>query len=175
MTAYTEVAAGDDILAATIDDILRATLNKPRGRIRQTTTQTGIVNSTNTALTFTTEDIDSHGYHSTSSNTSRVTPLLAGDYRVTGSLSLGGNTDYTQVQVFLALNGTALAPACRITPGATSQTLVIGTTAIISCNGSTDYFEVWYQATRSGAGTTSTAVSAQFASALEWEYIGPTQ
>ena len=175
MTAYTNVFAGDQILAITTVDILDGTLNKPRGRVRQTTTQTGIVNSTNTALTFTTEDIDSHNYHSTSVNPSRVTPLLAGDYRVSGALSLGGNTDYTQVQVFLAKNAAALAPACRIVPGTSSQTLVIGTTAIIQCDGATDYFEVYYQATRSGAGTTSTAVSAQFASILEWEYVGRSQ
>lgn len=150
-------------------DLLNDNLGRPAGRLRQGTAQTGIVNSTATAITFTASDeIDTDGFHSTSTNTSRVTPTVAGLYQVQGGVAIAGATDFTAVQAYLALNGSALAPAHRITPGTASQTLVLPVSALIQCNGSTDYFEIYYVATRSGAGTSSTVVSAQFACVLEW-------
>lgn len=168
------VFAGDIINAVDINDIFDVTVDKPIGRIRQGTAQTGITNSTNTMVTFTaTDEIDTHAFHNPASNSSRVTPTVAGTYRVTGGVALGGNTDYTQVQAFLAKNGTALAPAHRITPSATSNTLVLPVSALIECNGSTDYFEIGFNASRSGAGTSATVVSVQFACVLEWELTRP--
>lgn len=160
------MAAGDIIYASDFA--------KPIGRIRQGTAQTGIVNSTATAVTFAAADeIDTDNFHDPATNNTRVTPTIAGTYHVTGGVAIAGATDYTQVQCYLAKNGSALAPAHRITPGATSNTLVLPVAAKIECNGSSDYFEIWFQLTRSGAGTSGTAVSAQFASVLEWEFVRP--
>jgi hypothetical protein len=168
---YANVAAGDVINASTINDLIRFALNKPVGRLRQGTAQTGIVNSTTTAVTFAAGDeIDTDNFHDIATNNTRVTPTVAGVYRVTGAVSIAGNTDYTQVQCFFQKNGTALAPAHRITPSATSNTLVLPVSAEIQCNGTTDYFEIAFNLSRSGAGTAGTAVSSQFASVLEWAW-----
>lgn len=169
---YTEVAAGAPISASTINDLIRYGPNKPAGRIRQGTAQTGVLNTTATAITFAAADEnDTHAFHDPTTNNTRVTPTVAGIYRVTGGVAIGGQTDFTQVQAYVGRNGTALAPAHRITPGATSNTLVLPVSAEVQCNGSTDYFEIYYQASRSGAGTSATVVSSQFASVLEWEWV----
>lgn len=168
------VFAGDVIYASDINTIDAATVARPVGRIRQGTAQTGIANTTATAITFTAADeIDTGGFHNTSTNTSRVTPTVAGLYQVQGGVALGGATDFTVVQAYLARNGSALAPAFRFTPSASAQTLVMPVSAMIECNGSGDYFEIYYIASRSGAGTTSTVVSAQFACVLEWALVRP--
>ncbi len=163
------VFGGDVILASDINALIAASSERPAGRMIQTVAQTGIVNNTMTPVTFTTEQFDTAGVHSTSVNTSRVTPTTAGIYRVMGSVSISGATDYTAAEVVVLVNGSAVAPAFRITPSATSNTLVLRATAYVECNGTTDYFEVGYRVARSGAGTSSTAVSSQFASVLEWE------
>lgn len=166
----TVVAGGDKTNAADVN----SWLDRPIGRIRQGTAQSGIVNSTATAVTFAaTDEIDTHNFHDIVTNNTRVTPTVAGTYTVDGAVAIAGNTDYTQVQVYLAKNGTAMAPAHRITPGATSNTLELQTRAKIDCDGVSDYFEVFFQLTRSGAGTSGTVVSVQFASVLEWELARP--
>jgi len=167
---YTTVAAGDPIYAVTINDLIGYGPNRPAGRMVQTVAQTGIANATQTAVTFTTEDYDTHNFHSTSSNTSRVTPTVAGLYTVRGAVSVIGQTDYTFVESTLRFNGaTYMAPATRLTPSATTGTLIVPVAASIACNGTTDYFELTFRLTRGGAGTSGTVISLQFASVLEWE------
>jgi hypothetical protein len=168
---YTTVGAGGIIYAQTINDLIAYGPNKPTGRIRQGTAQTGLTSGANVAITFAAADeIDTHNFHDIAVNNTRVTPTVAGIYRVSGGVCVSGQTDYTQVQAFLAKNGTGIAPAHRITPGTTTQTLVLPVSAEIQCNGSSDYFEIYGSATRSGAGNWATAVSVQFASVLEWTW-----
>lgn len=168
---YTEVGAGGIIYAQTINDLIRYGPNKPCGRIRQGTAQTGLASGASVAITFAAADeIDTHNFHDIAVNNTRVTPTVAGVYAVKGGVSLAGANDYTQVQAFLAKNGNALAPAHRITPGTTTQTLVLPVACEIQCNGSTDYFEIYGQATQVDAGVWATAVSSQFACVLEWTW-----
>lgn len=172
----TPFEVGDPVTA----DALNEQFDPPTGRLVQTVAQTGIADNTTTAVTFTTEDLDTEGFHSTSSNTSRVTPTVAGWYRVYGSVAFGGQDDWQFLEVFLRKNGsTGIPPAFRITPysGANplNTTQVVGCTALIECNGSTDYFEVCFRGQDVGAGSNiGTVVSAQFASVLEWEFVRPS-
>ena len=166
-------ASGDRIYAADVDDLEDQTTGAPIGRLVQTVAQTGIASNTATAITFTTEDVDSHGYHDNATNNSRVTPTLAGWYRVSGAVCIAGATDYTVFEAVIGKNGTAIAPATRTAPNATSNTLLNPASALVECNGSSDYFELRFRATK-GAGTISTAVSSQFASVLEWEFVRPS-
>lgn len=54
-----------------------------------------IANATDVAITFPTEDVDTDGGHSTSSNTSRYTAQTSGQYWVSGAYhSTGAATDY---------------------------------------------------------------------------------
>jgi hypothetical protein len=165
------MAAGDRIFWTDVDEAIEP----PSGRLVQTVAQTGITSGTSTATTYTTEDLDSHNFHSTAVNTSRVTPTVAGWYDVRGAICLAGATDYTILECFLRKNGaTGIAPAFRTTGvSASSQTLVFGTNALIEVNGSTDYFENMLRVTKT-AGTISTAISSQFACVLEWVYVRPS-
>ena len=164
------VFGGDIIYAADINAIFNATLDKPIGRLTQAVQQTGIVNNTMTAATFTTEVFDTHDFHSTSVNTSRVTPTTEGTYLVRGSVAIQGQTDYTTVEVVILKNGTAQPPATRLPPTTASQTTMLPASCYVDCNGSTDYFEIGFRLNRSGAGTSGTAgISSQFATTLEWE------
>lgn len=167
------MAAGDEITWADIDEIQDQTIRAPIGRLVQTVAQTGIASNTTTAVTFTTEDIDSHNYHDTGSNTARVTPLMAGTYAVNGSVSLAGAADHTIVEAFIRKNGaTGVAPSFRLAATFGNQTLVYGTRALVECNGSSDYFEVCLRVTKT-AGTVATVISSQFASVLEWSLERP--
>jgi len=58
--------------------------------LRKSTGQT-LANETITAITWDTEEFDTDGYHSTSSNTSRITVPKAGKYLITASLSYASN------------------------------------------------------------------------------------
>lgn len=170
--SYASVGAGGIIYAQVINDLINYGPNKPHGRIRQggAGVQTGLASGATVAITFTSADeIDTGNFHDPAgANPSRVTPTVAGLYLVKGGVSIAGQTDFTQVQAAIAKNGAAFAPAERITPSATANTLVLTTHATIQCNGTTDYFEIVASATRSGAGTWATVASLQFASVLEW-------
>jgi hypothetical protein len=135
--------------------------------------QTGIATNTTTAVTFTTEDLDSEGYHDTGALTSRVTPLVAGYYDVRGSVSIAGAADHTILEAVIRRSGsTSLAPAFRLAATFGNQTLVFGTQAFVECNGTTDYFEVCLRVSKT-AGTVATVISSQFASVLEWKLTRP--
>jgi hypothetical protein len=147
----------------------------PVGRIRQTTVQTGLTDNTAFAVTFDSEDFDSHSFHSTSSNNSRVTPTVAGYYRVSGIVTMGGQTDYTGIDAYIRTTGvTPTNGAARLTPSATSTTIGVAVNDIVVCNGTTDYFELVGRADRTGGGTSATAASAFLGSVMQWDYIGPT-
>lgn len=147
----------------------------PTGRIRQTAAQTGLVDATIFAVTFDVEDFDTHNFHSTSSNTSRVTPTVAGYYQVDGVVCAAAQSDYVALDAIIRTNGTTSQQgATRITPSAVSTTSAIPVSAKVLMNGTTDYFEVTARFDRSGNGNSATAVSAFLGSTLEWTYIGPT-
>lgn len=163
--------AGQIMLDEDFDEIQAASSEKPLGRLVQTVAQSGLASAAYSAMTFTTEALDTHGFHDTAVNNSRVTPTVAGWYRVHGAICTVGQTDYTTIEVVLRKNGSSnLSPATRLNLRNDSQTTVIPVTALIDCNGTTDYFELVLRPTRSGAGTTSTSVASQFATTLEWQY-----
>lgn len=159
-------------LATDINTDVDVIAKPPAGRLVQQSgaTQGPFSSGTLAAITFgaSSEELDTHGFHSTSSNTTRVTPTVAGWYRVNGAVSFTGSGSYTSLEARIRTNGaTNIAPAGKISPGAGSATQVIGCSTLVSCNGSGDYFELI------GVGTGaswSTVVSSQYASVLEWKY-----
>lgn len=81
--------AGGRVLAESDDAILdRIELlsNMPTAHLRQTSAQT-LTTGVTTAILFGVEDIDTHGGHSTVSNTSRYTCQVAGTYQLSGYIS----------------------------------------------------------------------------------------
>lgn len=67
-----------------------ARLNPIIADLRQTTAQT-LPNNTWVALLFQAEDIDTHGGHSTTSNTGRYTCTLAGTYMFNGAVAFASH------------------------------------------------------------------------------------
>ncbi len=61
-------------------------------------------NATHTILTWNSETYDTDNYHSTSSNTSRITIPTTGYYRVTAQCNLGATGDATVMRIYK--NGT---------------------------------------------------------------------
>lgn len=173
---YATVAAGDPIYASTINDLIGFGPNKPIGRLVASGTQS-IPDATQTAITFSTEDLDSSNFHSTSSNTSRVTPAKAGWYRVKGTYFCGASADYATVDCAIGKNGTTIAPADRRTfsTAATqvSNALSAQCEAMVSCNGSTDYFELIAFQDNAANVAKNTNQSSRFSSVLEFEFVCP--
>jgi hypothetical protein len=103
------------------------------------------------------EIIDPLAWHSAVTNTDRITPNIAGVYRVTGNVSFANNaTNVRRTEVLL--NGTTIGT------GATSSTYGnnVQASVVVQLNGTTDYFTVTgYQ--DSGSSLTATArVSVEF-------------
>jgi hypothetical protein len=119
------------------------------------------------------EEWDTPSFHDTVTQNTRVTPTVAGKYLVHGAVSLAGRTDYLFLEAVIAKNGTAIPPASRMSPGANNTTEVHNAWAMVICNGSGDYFEVQARHGNTAAVAVNTVVSAQFASVLEWVYLGP--
>lgn len=76
-------------LEAVLDQIVFLT-QPVVAELRATSVQS-LTNGTGTAVNFDAEDIDSHGGHSTSVNTSRYTAQIAGWYQCTGAVSFASN------------------------------------------------------------------------------------
>jgi hypothetical protein len=134
--------AGQIVLDTDFDAIEQGSSQRPVCRVVANAVQS-IPDNTQTAITFGQEDIDTHGAHSTSSNTSRVTPTVAGIYDARGTIHLSARGDYTAVNVIIRKNGTTnIAPAER----AGNNTAIVAsswaTSVLIDMNGTTDYLEI---------------------------------
>lgn len=104
-----------------------------------------IPDNTLTALSFGAENLDSHGFHSTTVNPTRVTPTIAGIYRVYASLFLAGRTDYATVKLVTRKNGAELAPCASWGNLDNAVTHGFSYTGLVVMNGTTDYVEICVQ------------------------------
>ncbi len=167
--AYTEVASGAVINASTINDIIRATLNRPTGRLVASGAQ-ALADNTQVAILFSTEAFDSANFHSTSSDTSRVTPSKAGQYRFSATGFFESQASPVFSDVNFRFNGTThLAPAERVGVPPAGSAFSLACTVLIEMNGTTDYIELMMRQDSGGADNTNQSV--QYSSVLEWEYV----
>ena len=124
-----------------------------------------------TAITFGSgsEEIDTHGFHDTASNTSRITPTVAGYYRFYGAVFFPGFTDYVNMQCWVRKNGsTSLYPAGRRENLALNQTVSLSCLTVAFMNGSGDYVELMaLQDNSASAARTTTAVDSASAPAAK--------
>lgn len=169
--AYTEVAAGDIILASTINDIIQYGLNRALVRLVQSSAQS-IPDATLTALTFTgTEDIDTYGFHDPTTNSSRITPNIPGTYLFFGAYFTGAASSPANIDCSVRKN------AATVTPTGSRDTLgAIATSqwgqAIFDMNGSTDYAELI--AFQDSAGAVNSNVSLRLTSHFSCILLGYT-
>lgn len=109
-----------------------------------------IPDATWTALTLGSESFDTDGWHSTSSNTDRITPTLAGIYRV--EIQVAFEPDPAGMRgVRILKNGSTKVGGVQLpaSPAGTMTLLYAATT--MNANGTTDYFSTECYQT-SGAG-----------------------
>lgn len=172
-------AVGDLVLAADWNDYVKGVRDfliagKPVAVAKQTVAQSGWTSATYTAVTFTTEDLDRDGQHSTVSNTSRFTiGGTLGWWRLSGVVTITGNTNTTLARAGFALNGSIIGgTVSSIAPASTSNALAIATHAmLVEATAAGDYVELmgWVTA---GAGTLGTNVTGTFQSGVCLEYLG---
>lgn len=132
------------------------------------TTNQSIANATGTFITFGSENFDSSSFHSTSSNTSRLTiPAgLGGYYRVSGSVRMNPSAVGRRL-LQLSFNGASNIKAFEATPNATGE-VSTSINAIVQLSVA-DYVELsMYQDTGGALSTVGTQQSTFF----EIEYLG---
>jgi hypothetical protein len=163
--------AGQLIEDADWDSIEQSSSERPIGRLVASSSQ-ALADNTQVAVTWASEEIDTHNFHSTSVNTSRVTPTVPGVYEVRGTgffeaqatPNPTGGSDVT-----IRKNGsTMIPPAWRFVPPATFAFSGM-TTVLVEMNGSTDYFELMLRQDSAGADNTNSSV--QYTSVLEWKKV----
>jgi hypothetical protein len=102
-----------------------------------------VATSTNTKLTATTVAFDTN----TNFASSRFTPTVAGYYQINATVACGASaTGYVQVSIFK--NGSSYLSGSAVANSSVGPNL--STSTLISCNGSTDYIEIYSFQTSGG-------------------------
>lgn len=168
------LAAGQVALDEDFAAIAAASTEKPIVQLYQSVGQS-IPDNTLTALTFGAENFDSHGFHSTSVNPSRVTPNVAGVYRCTGHLFLQPVTTLTYFRSMLRKNGaTQLAPAAGWGNIVNAVGHQISFTVLAEFDGLTDYAEMCVTQDNTANSALNTIASNPYITMFEMEYVrGP--
>ncbi len=168
------VLGGNKTMVADIND-LEATVTaeqqygsqRPMTLVRQSTTGQTIADNTTTVITFptatSTEEYDDLGWHNGASNTSRITPTIAGRYRIKAHLCWAANTTLTASTMNILKNGATIVASGNIKPNTTDNLACFGGTLEwwADANGTTDYFEfsVNQQSTANASQTTNISAS----------------
>ena len=170
--------SGDPVLAIDSQSIVASTTGRPLIRLVQQTTQT-LADNTAVAMQFGagSEDIDTHNYHDTATNNTRITPTLAGYYRFDFSVMFGARADYANYNAWIRKNGSSnMAPAFRASwnaTGASSNAPTAADSVIVAMDGVSDYVELIAQQDNIANVSSSTNASVQFSSTLQGEYLRP--
>jgi hypothetical protein len=168
------LTAGQIALDTDFAAIEAASTTKPVVQVYLSGVQS-IPDNTLTALSFGSENFDSHGFHSVSVDPSRLIPNIAGIYRMTGVVYFAGRTDWSQVKVVSRKNGsTELAPSMEWGNVVTTGTHGFRYSGLIAFNGTTDYVEMCVLQ-NNGANVAVNALAGNPSiSLIEMEYIrGP--
>lgn len=131
-----DFTTGEVLTAANVDAYLN---NSIYCQARQTVSQ-NLLDSTMTALTFTTEDFDTDSIHDTGSNTSRFVCQTAGVYMLSGGMGIAANLT-GQRYVQWAKNGTAINGSATRATGAANTNAVAPRTIFVTLAVS-DYIEL---------------------------------
>lgn len=117
--------------------------NMPAFSARRSTSQTGIASGTATKVQLTVEDFDTANAFDNATNY-RFTPQVAGYYQMSGSVYITGAT-ITTVATLIRKNGSDVLTTFFTGPSTGDQKLAVS--GLLYLNGSTDYVELFGQAT----------------------------
>lgn len=163
------MSAGDKANWADVADAIRP----PLVRLVQQAAQS-LTSGVAAAITFGagSEEIDTHNFHDTVTNNTRITPTKAGYYRLTGQVNIVAGTALVQILGLLRKNGANVDPLMPWRPDAASNAATCAiVTAMVSMNGTTDYVELICQQNSGGAINTNAAAGQR--SVFELEYRSP--
>lgn len=165
--------AGAIVEESDISELEASSSEKPLVKLIQQTAQS-LANATNTDLTFGagSTDIDTHGFHSETVNTARITPTVAGYYRCKMHLHMGtAGANYTQLVVGLSKNGTRVDPHMVTRPDPTTAANGTMAETMVACDGVSDYLTMTVNQTSGGSRDTGSA--SPFRSTFEVEFLRP--
>lgn len=138
-TAGTKLTAA--IYGSDVTDGVTFLANPPLFIGTQTVAQS-IANNSIVALTLDSETVDTYAGHSTSVNTSRYTPTVAGYYWVLGVYGPVANATGNRF-CFIYKNGSSVPLAQNGGPAATAANSgAVQVSAVVQCDGVSDYIEV---------------------------------
>lgn len=121
-------------------DALNYLLNPPMVRVRHSATISA-ANATYTAHSFNTEDYDTDAIHSTSVNTSRLTIVTPGVYRLTGAISWAGNATGRRFQTWYK-NGAVIDGAALHLPASSASSITCPAATVEVALVANDYIEL---------------------------------
>lgn len=119
------------------------------------------------------EEIDTNGFHSESSNNTRITPTVPGIYAARVTYATGGRSDYTWIQTGVLRNGSAMAPWVRVGPNTNNTVRGVSAEALVQMNGTSDYVEHHVQQVNGASAAQNTNASSQYSCVFELEYKRP--
>lgn len=170
------ISAGMRLTPYRLNELIFA--NKAVCRLILGSSNQSFSNTTQTAISFASsnnsvEAIDTHNFHSLSSNPSRVTPTLAGIYACSGTILWASNATGDR-RAYIGKNGTAGAPVSRRF-GTSGGALTCEVYREVECNGSTDYIELFGYQSSGGSldAQGSGADYSTFSTTLSVVYIRP--
>lgn len=138
-----------------IRDVLNYLLARPIFQGVQTSAQS-LTDGVAAALTFNSEDVDSAGGHSTSTNTSRYTAVYPGWYRASAGVSFAANATGLRA-LEIAKNGALINGSGVILPAISGVSHRMTSRTILSFLNVGDYLEAF--AFQNSGGALNTAVS----------------
>jgi hypothetical protein len=112
-------------------------------------------NLTTTKIEYNVENWDTNSNYDPSTNY-RFTPTVAGYYQINASTRINGSTASGGAEAFLVIykNGTAIRRGTNW-GGVTSNFMTIACSAVVFCNGSTDYIEIYVNNATGSSSTVS--------------------
>lgn len=153
--------AGEVVTAGYMNNNITAVLNWLLApaicQVRQIVAQSIANGGTGTNLTFTAEDVDTTGMHSTSSNTSRLTAVYPGWYFANATPSYAANTAGVRGGAWRVNGATTLAGINTFIAATISATLCVPCRPILLFLNVGDYIEIaGYQTSGAGLNTVVT-------------------
>lgn len=163
--------AGQILLDVDLAAMQAASSEKPIVQIYLSAVQS-LADNTLTALSFGSENYDSHGFHSTSVNPTRVTPSIPGIYRFVMSGYVAAAVDYTSIRVVVRKNGSSqFNPAWFWGNQVNSVQHGGQVTGMLEFNGTTDYIEMCIQQDNTANAARNAIASNPAICMLELEYV----
>lgn len=131
-------------------NIVQASTAAPAFSAYQSVAQSGVASLSATKVTFTTVEYDTNSNFSSS----RFTPTVAGYYQVNACVGMTSAATTATLLTWIYKNG-SVAKTGSISTGSTYLYPQSNASAVIYCNGSTDYIEIYVLGSAGGSSFTT--------------------